>query len=352
LRKLTLAIALAALASAPTLAHGQATSRTGAGESPETEQEIEKGFEMSSNYFLKKFKGSEFTYETAIGSGTFVRNPYGDNPYVANNFYFQPRFNFTKNLVLSVRWAFTVEYTQPDATGGNGTQSIRRFDPFDTWFTFYANNLFKRPLINNKTTLTLGAYGRLIAPTSYASQFRGEIFDLSAGGNVKWNLFKRVTLTYDFRVTKYLQRGGAYTVSADAAPKLGIQCRDGEEICAANNSGQNPNVGIVNTFGVNVDITKKLSAGVNLLVIKTWDYPKPIDGFSAANAIATGGSDSTWGFISVEYAILKHLSVAAGLWSYQPFFNKDNKSGRFPFFDFSSPNNNYSNFFIDLTARL
>jgi hypothetical protein len=141
-------------------------------------------------------------------------------------------------------------------------------------------------------------------------------------------------------------------VNRENAPKLGIQCRGGEEFCAVNVAGQSPNVGMINTFSVNVDITKKLSLGVSLLVIKTWNYPKPLDAFSSPNAIETGGGDSTWGFISLEYSLLKNLAVAAGLWSYQPFKTRDNQGGRFPFFDFSSPNNNYSNFFLDLILKI
>lgn len=109
---------------------------------------------------------------------------------------------------------------------------------------------------------------------------------------------------------------------------------------------------MVNSIITSVDITKKLSASLLLLFAKTWTYPTEIDQFSAEQAVSVGGSDSTWGFVSLDYTLTKNFSLSGGVWSFQPLRTSDNKGVRFPFFDFRTPNNNFTTFFLDFIARI
>jgi long-subunit fatty acid transport protein len=70
--------------------------------------------------------------------------------------------------------------------------------------------------------------------------------------------------------------------------------------------------------------------------------------------IATGVNedDTTSGSIEVAYAFDDHWSLAGGIASSQPAKTAGGKSLRFPFFDFISPANNYTGYYLYLSYDL
>jgi hypothetical protein len=90
-----------------------------------------------------------------------------------------------------------------------------------------------------------------------------------------------------------------------------------------------------------------------LALQSSWTYLNiPKDQFSAPDAKAGRGQrDRTFGVIDLTYQPWENFGFSLGLSSAQPAKTADNKSFRFPFFDFSSEGNNFTTVYFDIFAN-
>jgi len=188
--------------------------------------------------------------------------------------------------------------------------------------------------------IRFNASGSLAFPTSDASQFQGRILGstLTIGAN---RGFGGLSLTYQFRFNKNFHE---YTSKVGDPDELDLIARDG----GAENVGSGvalggvlPSFGISNRLILGFGFLERFNASMLLAYNDTWSYDNGTitanDEFTAENAVAgRGHSQSVVGVLGLGVSILDNLSadlsfVTAG----QPLTN-DNKSVRFPFWDFEN----------------
>jgi hypothetical protein len=110
----------------------------------------------------------------------------------------------------------------------------------------------------------------------------------------------------------------------------------------------NDNWLFINGLHVGYYFLPNLSLSVDLLIYNYIRFSN--DGqFSDPDLPLTGRHDNTWGIIDLSYQATSYLVVSTGLSSLQPALTADSSSLRFPFFDFISPSNNYTKWYLTAT---
>jgi hypothetical protein len=91
-------------------------------------------------------------------------------------------------------------------------------------------------------------------------------------------------------------------------------------------------------------LTDKLNLSATYHLFNFFTYADhPIDEYSSPYARSgRGRSDTQWGVISLGYDLDDHNSVSVSTFTAGPVFSADNKTYRFPFWDFRSLSDNYS----------
>ncbi len=187
-------------------------------------------------------------------------------------------------------------------------------------------------------------------PTSRASRFQTRVLALTPGiALIKPDLFGgRLSVLYAFGFTKNFNR--LTTTAVDAVSFPGLARPDGPELV----SGQseiatgtlNTSFAIRNTVAVTWLPTPRIAVGLTYVLYNNFKYNDfSADIYTALNAKPDRGrSDLQWGLVSVGYTpdpdrkwTLSALAMTAS-----PPWSADNRTLRFPFFDFRSSADNYT----------
>jgi hypothetical protein len=313
---------------------------------------------------LKKFAGTTFDLSSYLGSGTFYATGYYDR-YVSLAVYFRPSYDLGTRYKLSLNARIFMEEELTSPADANA----RRYYFYDPWVNLVARNLHTF----DRSKIRIGGLVRTIWPVSPESRYKNLLIGAGAGLNAnrdfefgdtgdekrKWKL----SLTYGLIFYKYFNssdfRGsGPGDTSGCRAPTSasGVTGSSGEPgASTADRCGgpANDNFAILNMALASVS-RGPWSVSATLLVTNTFKYAFPSDVFTADQAAVLGRSDNTWGILSVNYELQKHLGVSAGLSSMQPALDSRYRYPRFPFFDFSGGlnANNFTQLFLSINGSL
>lgn len=284
--------------------------------------------------------------EQSLGIGTFVADKYARNPYYGWLLQLRPRYYFTDKLFAEVNFSIQGELTNSYTTS---TTQKRQVMPSDLLLTVKYSNIYKVPVLG----INLSPYIRLGAPTSYESRYRNLYLATAVGFNLTRMFGQHVLLDYLFRFNKNWNKTAQPTLGSGriALSRLrGNEDIGGGEII--NGDDNNVDFSVYNALTGSFIINDEWSVTLQLAVQNSWTYLSiPKDQFSSPYAKAGRGQrDRTYGVLDVTYQPFEHFGFSLGLSSAQPAKTADNKSVRFPFFDFSSEGNNFTTVYFDVYA--
>jgi hypothetical protein len=283
-----------------------------------------------------------------VGSGTFVIDEASRNEYVAWNGVLIPGYQFRDRTRLSLVASLTQELTQSD------TES--------TAHQLQLSDLrigVSRPIyVFEKTETQL--FGELYgyAPTSRASRFDGLYTALDARLSIQQpvgNFF----FSYRTAFRKNFHRYVTPVLSEEDAVdqnnlRTEIAREGGNEIVNAGIAigGQN-NVSFTwsNQLLAAYSFNDKLSVSALYVLAHGWTYESfPRDELTSQNAVAgRGRRDSSATDLSVSYQLLENLGLSGGIHTVSTPRGSDTRSLRFPFYEFSGAELNYSTFYVSAT---
>lgn len=342
------------LAAAPALA--QETEATIA-----EEQKIEKAPEVPQSVAAltgeSSTKEREFPlgglaiFEQVLGLGTFVDDPDTRIPYYGWSLSLRPKYYVTNQFTIEARFDLSQELT---ATYGTSTTKARQVMPSDTLVTFRYQNAYK-----GEYTWDIGIspFLRIGAPSSYESRDRNLLLSLGAGFDLSRMFGEHVYMVYTFRFTKNFNSLPGQSVSDEVAL---IRMHGSEAVGSGEVFTGEPAVSmsVFNNLLTTFIIDEQWSISLQLGILNAWNYalaPSERDDKTSEYAKTPDnglfhGSDKTYGVIDVTYQPWEHVGFSLGISSIQPAKTADGSSIRFPFFDFTSAPNNYTNFYFDVYA--
>jgi hypothetical protein len=296
---------------------------------------------------LGRFKGSYFSLTHNLGTGTFIRDSYSDNPYVSQELLFYPRFKLRPNMDVRLYWVLECELTAPDNPTG------RHCSPSDLRLSYHHTKLWTDPWIDGRV---MGSF-QVWLPSSYESRFNNTVMNLRAAGTYFVRFFKgKLEAAYSFAMQKYLpyRKTRGYTAGDegtgdDGLPLYTVRSSAGEDASAGSGGAMNDNMLFINQFHLALNFLEKFQVSMNLLIYNYLRFGVP-DEFSDPHLLGTGRADWTWGIIEASYQPLSYLVVALGISSLQPALTADAKNVRFPFYDFVSPHENYTKWYLAATV--
>lgn len=208
-----------------------------------------------------------------------------------------------------------------------------------------------RPLqLPGQINVSFGLNG--VLPTSRAARYQGLYTQLLPNASLS-KMFGRVSLSYNLGFFKNFNKYTSATVPRDDFPQL---ARPGgaEALGDYVATGQNlTSYGFRNILGVGVQISDRLSASVSAILFEGYRYYAPKDDQYTGRYAKSGRGrvESLWGIVSVSYALEESGRTMLSLTSFNvaPPKTADNKSFRFPFWDFRSLSDNYANVGIELS---
>lgn len=325
-----------------------AHAQTGAGDLVAPQQQAQKldPTQMAALGQIQRKGISPFTLngmlEFGVGQGSFVPNRYARNPYVAWAASVVPAYYPIPQVTLSVSAKLAQEVTNSDVDN-------EKQQPI-----FYDMQLRARyapgpiPVIGVISTVE----ARLILPTSKVSQFESLI--LGAQGRV---LLMRdagpVVFAYVGSYRKNFHRYTSPVVDSDG-PRIYSRAGGAEDLRGPNVAvpGNNVSFAFSNVLQVSyVPIGSfAISIYYGLSNARTYrGYPK--DEYSSPHATSgRGRRDAGFGGLDFWYRIDQRFSLSAGAYTTATPRTEDNKSFRFPFYDFQSTANNLTLFYLSLTV--
>ena len=282
---------------------------------------------------LDRFRGSNIRTDISLGSGSFVTGEDG-NGFASQAFTFYPRFKVADKQSVRLYWVLECEFTKPDNPTG------RKCDPSDVRLSYHHGQIWKDPLLEG----TLFGYAGLYFPTGYASRNNNTVTNVRANLSYMATFFSnKLELMYGFIAQKYLPT--SKTRDSNVTPGS-INNANADAGSTGSGGRYNDNWLFINNFHAGFNFTKKLSLSVDLLLLNYLRYSAPDDALTAGNAVDTGRADWTWGIIEATYQPAKWAMVHLGVQSLQPALTSDNSSVRFPFYDFISPANNFTKWYV------
>jgi hypothetical protein len=283
--------------------------------------------------------------DQSLGLGTFVSDKYARNPYYGWALSLRPRYFFTDNFFAELRFDLSGELTQ-SYTSSNTYQ--RQVMPSDLFLTLKYQNAYKLPVLGVSISPSL----RLGAPTSYESRYRNLYLSGALGLDLQRVFASRFVLAYAIRFNKNFNRTYTPTLSSTVALARfrGLEDAGGGEII--NGVDNNISFSLTNSMSGTAIINPKWSLTLQIGIQNAWTYANIAkDEFSSPYAKGGRGQrDSTFGTLDVSYQAFEHVGFSLGVSSSQPAKTRDNKRFRFPFFDFSTEGNNFTNFYFDVYA--
>lgn len=316
--------------------------------------------------------------DNVVGVGTFVSGRTTDNPYYASSLTLTPSWALTEDLALNLYYLMSYEWTylatpchpasgvraagapKEDCSDADGVDG-NRFDQEDLQLALQHQDLLR------VGPLTLSGQALVALPTSRLSRFTGNRVTLGAQGTANAS-FGSVALTLNANLRKFFPGAKAAVleeveVEAQRADGLVIghcasfrqsSClllsgfvptwRFGADLTAAWTPGALPELSVSATFGYYY--TRRYGGPEDRLRAVTTDQ----DGAAIVDGI--NGDDLTLGAVDLTYWLSDHFAVSLGTYSLQPARTADGQALRFPFYDFISPANNFTTWYLSGTASL
>jgi hypothetical protein len=200
------------------------------------------------------------------------------------------------------------------------------------------------------TTVT-ASYG-LSLPTSMSSQASNRIVGNSLGVGISRTFLDTITLSY--------RLGGGWTPHTTTAPTddpEDVQIYREDEIVGnevATVGGYNTQFSLSNSLSASFPIWEKLSGSVSYSLSKYWSYAHDTDDGYSANieGIQTGRNtgDAVSASLGLSYPIGNHVHLSGGISSSQRPKTSDNKSFRFPWWNFAGAAANRSSINFSVTG--
>ena len=318
--------------------------------------EGKKGEEMSASVALltgsatggarKTRFGGFALLEWQLGSGTFVKDEQARQPLFAWLLSLRPRYFFTDNLFAELRIDIQQELTTSYVTK---TTAKRQVMPSDTLFTLKYQNLVTIPWVN----IQFSPFLRLVAPTSYESQYR----DLYLATGVGFDLSRKLgpfVLVYTFRFNKNFNKYTVATVEKSYdKPVIAARGGGAEDLGNVVATGSNnTSFSVFNSLMGSWVISEQWTFTVQWAVANAWTYfAGPDDIYKAPDAkTGRGQRDLMYGVVDLTYQPWEHFGFSFGLSTQQQVKTADNKTIRFPFWDFHTPGDNNSVIYLDFFA--
>jgi hypothetical protein len=285
--------------------------------------------------------------EQDLGIGTFVSDANARNPYYGWLLSIRPRYYFTKQLSAELRIDLQQELTN---SYGTATTKKRQLMPSDTLLTVRYQNAYKEPY----SGIAISPFIRLAAPTSYESAYR-DLYIAAAAGFDLTRMLGPVFLDYTFRFNKNFNRYTIATVKSDKDAPIAVARTKGNEELAGNliaSGVNNMSFSVYNSLNATYIINDQWSVSLVFAILNSWTYNSfPKDDLAADAAKGgRGRKDTMYGTVDLSYQPWANVGFSLGLSSIQPPKTEDNKSFRFPFFDFRSEANNFTNIYFDVYA--
>jgi hypothetical protein len=289
--------------------------------------------------------GGIVVLEQSLGLGTFVADEYARNPYYGWSLTLRPRYFFTNKLFAELRFSIQGELTESYTTS---TRYKRQVMPSDLFLTLKYQNLYTIPVLK----IALSPSLRFGAPTSYESRYRNLYLSGAAGLDMQRVFGSHFVLSYSFRFNKNFNETFTPTLDSKVAVTRFRGVEDAGGGMVINGVDNNTSYSVYNSLAATGIINDEWSITLVFGIQNSWTYANIAkDEFSSQYAKGGRGQrDSTFGTLDVTYQPFKHVGFSLGVSSAQPAKTKDNKSFRFPFFDFSTEGNNYTNFYFDVYA--
>lgn len=317
--------------------------------------------------------GLSVSLETEVGIGSFVADANADNPYWGSTLTLSPSWKLTDQLRLQSTFWMTYEWTYlitscspsegPRAAGAPALDcsdtedgNANRFNSSDLQLELDVSEL-------ELWTMDLGGQVAVAFPTSRFSLAASNLLTVSMSTNAS-RTFGFFTPSLSFGFAKFFSSENAPTLDTDEAGDATpiARCPAGFPVNCIALSGFAPNWRIRTGLGAHFDVPALagLSFDIELGYIYTRSFGRDPDQFSSAAVDASGSrvvdgtseNDTTFGLISATYAPTDHWSFSLGVSSAQPVMTADGKSVRFPFYDFVSPANNFTSWYLSVGYQL
>ena len=197
----------------------------------------------------------------------------------------------------------------------------------------------------------------LALPTSRASRFQTRLFALTPSvslGKPDW-LGGRLAVSYALGFTKNFNRLTTSAVDTVNFPSLARP--EGPELVAGQTEiatgALNTSFAVRNTLAVTWLPTPRLSVGLTYVLYNNFKYNDfSADAWTSANAKpGNGRADLQWGMVAVGYSFDpdQQWTLSALALTASPPWSADNRTLRFPFFDFRSAADNYTGFSLSVS---
>ncbi len=284
-----------------------------------------------------------FTLQTSVGQGSFVADEHARNAYFGYSLTFAPSYTPYEHVSIGLLTAISQELT--DSDGDTERQEVLLSDTrLSGGYDFG-----KIP----KAEIGVTAQLRFFLPSSIASRHQ----TLVLGTGVVLGLgreFGPISLGLSTSFRKNFHR---YTtpVIDDRAGMQFVHPRTGSaevvEDGLAQGGTNNVSHSVAGELSVGYSPFEALSFGIAYGLSAGFTYRSvPLDALSGVHAEeGVGQRDLSSGTISASYKLDERFSFGAGVSTVGPPLTADNKSPRFPFWDFESEADNLTSFYLDAT---
>lgn len=325
-----------------------ANAQTGAGElAPPQQAELDPATRAALGQ-VDRPSFSPFTLsgrlDSGLGQGSFVADRYARNPYFAWSASIAPAYYPIAALTLSLFAKVSQEVTNSDVD--NERQQV----------LFHDMQLRARYAVGQIPKLGIEVFveGRLYLPTSRASRY--ETLMLGALGRLSLiRAFGPVVLGYSGLFLKNFHRYESPVLNGRGTPPpaypraLGAEDLRGSQVAVG---GNNVSFSLVNSFFVSYVPLPRLALSLFYGISQAFTYRRyPDDALTSPYAESGRGQrDTGFGGIDVWFRIDRRFTLSGGVYTSAAPKTDDNRSFRFPFYDFSSTAENRTLFYLAVTA--
>jgi hypothetical protein len=287
--------------------------------------------------------GVSLVLNSVLGQGTFVSNEYAKNSLFAQNLSIAPSYKW-EQISFNASLGISTEYTKSDTATENNQ-------------VFLSDLILgiSSPLMDLKEyDASLSGSAKVSLPTSLMSQRQSLYFSASAGISASKN-FGPVSLSYTLSGRKNFHQYQTPVLYEEDLRDFDTYYRaDGNERLDSHvvSTGENlVSFGFTNGLNVGYAITDKLSASIGFSYSVAFVYQSyEKDEYTSENA-KSGRSykDLIIGTIDLTYQINSMFALSTGILTEQYPKTADTEGYRFPWYNFSTPADNYSMFYLDFS---
>lgn len=362
---LSLFFFLLALAS-PVAALAQGTADQGNGNSPSINQSqatevLDEDGAAAANEVPKAWNVGA-RYQLRVGSGTFVdvapnsttNDPFGDGSTsfdrVQNVYGLNAGYRLNEDFSFGASATLTHWLSQ-----GGGLNEVNETRFQDIGLSASWSGIDIKPIGARLSASISG-----ILPTSDLSRAATLYTVISPSLTLSKTLFNRLSLSYSLSGGKGFHSSTSPLANIDRAGTGNVLFRAGgsEDLSGKGLvaiAGRNTEFDVSNTLAAGVVITEDLSFSVSYTNLNFWTYDTDFeDNSELTSPFASDGrgfSQYTFTSVALSYRFLNYFGAQAGLRNFITPKTSDNRSFRFPFWNFQSSAANTSQFFVGLSAN-